>query len=132
MKALRLILVPVVALLTLCSCEEERASYLPDSHWILKVDGMTEGHRLALTFSGDEMEVRDGSSTDTPPLTSGVWSYHIDADGMLHMSRTVYDGDGSSTESYVLQSVTDAELTRLTLTYDPWLGSPRTYRFERR
>ena len=132
MKAVKLLLIPIVALAAtlFASCGEEYA-YLPDSHWILKVDGMTEGHRLALTFCGDEMRVHD-ASYKTPPFSTGSWGYHIDDDGMLVMSRTVYDGDGTNTESYRLRYRTDDEFNELTLVYTPWTGGARTYVFSRR
>lgn len=132
MKLLKLFAIPLAALsLMLCSCTEEHVTYLDDSHWILKVDGIAEGHRLALTFVGDEMEVFD-ASYDTPPFSDGVWDYYIDEDDDLHMSRTYSDGDGETTESYRLHCNVDEGFTALTLVYDPWLGSTCTYRFERR
>ncbi len=132
MKLLKLFAIPFVALsLMLCSCTEERVSYFGDSHWILKVDGVAEGHRLALTFAGDEMEVFD-ASYDTPPFSDGVWDYYIDEDGDLIMSRTYSDGDGETTESYRMQCDVDEEFTALRLVYDPWIGSTHVYQFERR
>lgn len=127
-----MIAIPLVALtMTLCSCSEDRVSHLADSHWILKVDGVAEGHRLALTFNGDEMKVFD-ASYDTPPFSDGVWNYYIDEDDDLVMSRSYGDGDSETTECYRMHSEVDEDFETLRLVYDTWHDGPRIYQFERR
>lgn len=115
------------------SCEKEECWYLESSHWILHVDGMTEGHRLALTFNGNEMTVHDGS-WDTPPFySSDTWYYHIGEDSRLYMYKYEVDSDDDvSTTSYYLDFSMDEAETSITLTYNPWLGSRHTYKFDRR
>lgn len=132
MKLMKLMAIPIAALsMMLCSCTEENVSYMADSHWILKVDGVSVGHRLALTFHGDEMQVFD-ASYDTPPFADGVWNYYIDEDDDLYMSRTYSDGDDETTESYRLHCDVDEDFTVLNLVYDPWIGGSHIYQFERR
>jgi len=133
MKRFALIITLVASMMMFGGCKEEIVSYLPDSHWILYTDGMTEGHRLALTFFGDQMEVNDGSYK-TPPFTSSqTWNYHITEDSELYMWRYEYDSDGyESRESYTLKMSINADVNSLTLVYDPWIGSTHTYNFERR
>ena len=123
----------LLATLFLCSCEDDYKTYMPESHWILHVDKMTEGRRLTLTFDGDGVKALDGN-WDTRPFTSDrTWVYHIDGNGYMHIHYTTTDSDGdSSTDSYeLLHSLSDDGLT-MTLVYEPAFGSPRTYRFDRR
>jgi len=125
----------VATMMLLGGCTDDGiVSYLPDSHWILHVDGMSEGHRLALTFSGDEMQVDDGSYK-TPPFTSSdeEWYYYITEDSYLHMWNYYTDSDGVEYEdSYDLKMSINAEMNSMTLIYDPWIGSTKTYSFDRR
>ena len=132
MKRLMLIMTVVAAGLLMGGCEEEHYTYLPDSHWILHVDGMTEGHRLALTFKGDVMRVDDASWRQTP-FSDGEWNYCITEDGWLNMWQSESDSDGGSyTVSYDLDySMSDDGLS-LTLVYWPASGGAKTYRFDRR
>ena len=133
MRRLAFIIMFAAAALLMCSCEEEEYSYLPDSHWILHVDGMSEGHRLALTFSGEDMIVTDGSWSKTPPFTDGTWEYNITSDGYLHMYDYSTDSDGcTTTTSYDLYCTMSDDGLSLTLVYDPWYGSTRRYLFDRR
>ncbi len=135
MKRLTLIITLVASMMMLGGCTEETIiTYLPDSHWILHVDGMTEGHRLALTFEGDEMQVDDGTYK-TPPFTSSdeTWYYYISDNTYLHMWTYYTDSDGVEyTDSYDLKITTNEEMNSMTLVYDPWIGSTRTYTFDRR
>ncbi len=133
MKRLTLLATLFVAAFALCGCEEENYSYLPESHWIIHVDGTAEGHRLALTFNGDEMKVHD-ADWNTPPFNaSSQWNYYITDDGYMHIYYTTTDSDGyTDTESYELMSTVSADGLRLTLVYDPWIGSTHTYVFDRR
>ena len=121
------------AALTFAACDEEPHSYLPDSHWILHADGMAEGHRLALTFHGETLDVADGSHTTPPFSASKRWDYYVTSDGVLHISRTESDPDGGTTTySYNLDyNVSDDGLT-LALTYAPTFGNVRNYLFDRR
>lgn len=133
MKRLALILTFVAATFMMCGCEEENRSYLPDSHWILHVDGAAEGHRLALTFTGDEMRVHD-AGWDNPPFgESSLWNYYITDDGYMHIYYSTTDSDGyTDTEEYELMSTVSADGLTLTLLYDPWVGHMRSYVFDRR
>ncbi len=134
MRRIALLIVIAVAAFVFASCEEEEVRYyLPDSHWILHADGMVEGHRLALTFTGDELEVSDGSYK-TPPFTgSRDWEYYVTDDGYLHIWYTTSDSDGgTSTDSEALRySISEDGLT-LSLVYEPWIGSTKYYTFDRR
>ena len=133
MKRFALIITLVAATLMLCGCDEEERTYLPDSHWILHVDGTSEGHRLALTFRGDEMEVHDGSYKTPPFTSSSTWDYYITGDGYLHMYYYSTDSDGyTDDESFDLKMSMSADGLTLTLVYDPWVGSTRTYVFDKR
>lgn len=132
MKRIAIVLTFVAAFL-MCGCEEENRTYLPDSHWILHVDGTAEGHRLALTFNGDEMQVHDGTWRTPPFGESTYWDYYITDDGYMHIYYTTTDSDGyTDTESYELAMTLPEDGLTLTLVYKPWSGSARTYRFDRR
>ena len=133
MKRFALIAMFVAAALALGGCEEENRTYLPDSHWILHVDGTAEGHRLALTFNGETMHVHD-ANWKTPPFGgSSSWDYYITDDGYLHIYYSTTDSDGYTDTYYydLAMTLSDDGLT-LTLVYKPWSGSARTYRFDRR
>ena len=120
------------ATMLFCSCEDYEVSYLPGSHWILHVDGMSEGHRLALTFDGDAMRVFDGSYSTYPFTYSGTWQYNIRDGRSLHMWRTESDEDGSYTESYDMDYSMNANETELLLVYTTFTGEEWSYRFDRR
>ena len=115
-----------------CGCEDYEVGYLPDSHWILHVDGMAEGHRLALTFDGDQMRVFDGSYSTYPFTSSGTWQYNIRDGKCLYMWRDESDGDGSYIEDYYLDYSMNATETELVLVYSPLTGNQYCYRFDRR
>ncbi len=133
MKHFAFIAMFVAAALMLGGCEEENRSYLPDSHWILHVDGTAEGHRLALTFNGETMHVHD-ANWKTPPFGgSSSWDYYITDDGYLHIYYSTTDSDGyTDTYYYDLAMTLSDDGLSLTLVYEPWSGSARTYRFDRR
>ena len=133
MKRFALIMTMVASAMLFAGCEEEERYYLPDSHWLLRVDGMTEGHRLGLTFEGEQLWSSDGNIHTPPFYGSESWSYYITGDSELHIYTVETDVDGSSTtESYELTIDVDEAMSSMTLTYKPWLGSTYTYRFDRR
>ena len=133
MKRFALIIMFVASAMMFTGCEEEERWYLQNSHWILHVDGMTEGHRLSLTFDGEYLTTLDGDS-HTPPFSgSQTWNYYITGDSDLHIWITDTDSDGySTTESHDLKLIVDDAMTSLTLTYKPLIGSSHTYLFDRR
>lgn len=133
MKRIALIMTFVVAAAMLCGCEDEYHSYLPDSHWILHADGMVEGHRLSLTFDGDQVEAADGNHK-TPPFTSNrTWNYYITDANEMHIWYLDSDSDGgTSTTSYTLDYMMADDGLSLTLVYYPTFGTAKKYRFDKR
>ena len=133
MKRFALIMTIVASVMLFSGCEDEQRYYLEDSHWILHVDGMTEGHRLSLTFEGETLTSLDGDN-HTPPFSGDqVWSYYIDGDSDLNIWYTETDYEGyTTTHSYTLKMNVDDEMTGLTLQYKPFLSSTRNYQFDRR
>lgn len=133
MKRIALLITMVAATLAMCGCEDEYRTYMPDSHWILHADGMVEGHRLSLTFDGDEVEAADGNYK-TPPFTSHRhWDYYINENGEMHIWYVENDSDGGTTTySYTLGYMLAEDGLSMTLVYDPTFGSTKTYRFDKR
>lgn len=132
MKHLKTIVLLLVAAFMLASCEKEEVTYLPDSHWLLHVDGATEGHRLGLTFIGQELTVRDAGWNNTP-FSNDTWDYHISKDGRMYISRDVYDSDGYSyTDGYTFSFSINEDQTQMTLVYKALFGSIYSYTFDRR
>lgn len=133
MKRFKIVLLLVLTALMAVSCTKERVSYLPDGHWLIHVDGATEGHRLGLTFHGNEMEVRDAGWLGDGPFSNGWWNYYITDDNEFCMWQSTTDSDGDTyTESYSLGYGLNENQTQLTLIYEPFLGSRKTYVFDRR
>ncbi len=133
MKKIALIMCFVATAIMFSGCAEEEKYYLENSHWILHVDGMTEGHRLALTFDGETLTSADGDS-HTPPFSgTETWFYYITGDSQLYIYQYETDSDGGTyTESHTLTIDVDDAMSYLTLYYKPAFGSTRTYRFDRR
>ena len=133
MKRFALIMTIVASVMLFAGCEEEERYYMQDSHWILHVDGMTEGRRLTLTFEGESLKSLDGDSNTPPFYGSDTWSYYITGDSKLHIWKTETDYEGyTTTESYDLDFDVDEAMSDLRLSYKPWLGSMHKYRFDRR
>jgi len=127
------ILLPLLLLFTLCSCKDDvidsSALY---GHWVL-ISNAKDG-ALILVFDDEEVSVSN-AAWDYRPFTSNVsWEYYVDNDSVLHLSRYVgTDEDGSSEYDYLNFDLSFSEnYNRLTLYYDPLIGSLRHFTFAKR
>ena len=131
MKRILSTIVLLASMALFAACEDEPRYYLPDSHWILHVDTPTEGRRLNLTFSGDQLKSSDGSY-DTRPFTgTETWTYYINDNDELCITSNSYSDDDTQ-ESHLLGYSINEAATELVIVYDPLFGSRRSYRFDRR
>ncbi len=118
--------------LTLSSCKDDSIpTDILQGRWVLLAN--TKGNALVLDFNGDEVEVKNGAWEYRPFTSDYVWDFYLDRDSILHLSRYVgSDDDGSDYEYLDFDLSMSNNNQRMTLYYDPLLGSVRHFTFMKR
>lgn len=118
--------------LTLSSCKDDSIpTDILQGRWVLLAN--TKGNALVLDFNGDEVEVKNGAWEYRPFTSDYVWDFYLDRDSILHLSRYVgSDDDGSDYEYLDFDLSMSDNNQRMTLYYDPLLGSVRHFTFMKR
>lgn len=122
----------VFVALTLSSCKDDSIpTDILQGRWVLLAN--TKGNALVLDFNGDEVGVKNGAWEYRPFTSDYVWAFYLDRDSILHMSRYVgSDDDGSDYEYLDFDLSMSNNNQRMTLYYDPLLGSVRHFTFMKR
>ena len=118
--------------MTLSSCKDDSIpTDILQGRWVLLAN--TKGNALVLDFNGDEVEVKNGAWEYRPFTSDYVWDFYLDRDLILHLSRYVgSDDDGSDYEYLDFDLSMSNNNQRMTLYYDPLLGSVRHFTFMKR
>ena len=118
--------------LTLSSCKDDSIpTDILQGRWVLLAN--TKGNALVLDFNGDEVGVKNGAWEYRPFTSDYVWDFYLDRDSILHLSRYVgSDDDGSDYEYLDFDLSMSNNNQRMTLYYDPLLGSVRHFTFMKR
>ena len=133
MKHIRLLLLSFVSLLTLASCEDDSISAdALQGHWVIVSN--TKENALVLDFRDFEVDVRNSDWSYRPFTSDYTWSYYLDRDSVLHLSRYEgVDSDGYNEYDYLDFTISFSDSYQsLTLYYDPLIGSARTFKFMKR
>ena len=118
--------------MTLSSCKDDSIpTDILQGRWVLLANA--KGNALVLDFNGDEVEVKNGAWEYRPFTSDYVWDFYLDRDSILHLSRYVgSDDDGSDYEYLDFDLSMSNNNQRMTLYYDPLLGSVRHFTFMKR
>ena len=134
MKRLHLIAIALASVLAFASCEEETAWYMPTGMWVM-LDNYGNALPTTLSFNGATVAVQNATDYNEWPAGDAVYEYHVNYDNVLKMrvEYEYFDGEEYHTTSddYNFKMTLTHEERRMVLVYDPWIGSKRTYYFDK-
>ena len=133
MKTIKSLLLILFVSTLLVSCEDDR---LPNDillgRWVILSNA--KENALVLDFGQEDVEVKNSSQSYYPFTYDAVWSYYIDRDSVLHLSRYGgYDNDYGNYYEYLDFDISIRDQgNTLILYYDRLFASTKRYTFIRR